>query len=286
MDTEKNLKTELKNKVILVTGGSGSIGSALVARLLKYPVKSVRVLDINEYELFNLQRLIDNPKLRLFLGSVDDKDRVEIACNGVDIIFHLAAAKNIEITEYNPIETINTNINGIINLIQMTIKNKPKKFINLSTDKAANPTTLYGSTKQISEQLTSWATTKDTKFASVRFGNVLDTRGGVFELWQNQVKENKPLSITDVAMERFFIEKEKAITYILKCMMLANDGEIFVPKLKSFKMIDLANAISKKHKIIGMRYGEKINEELLTEQEKRIAKETKEMWIIKQHTRN
>jgi len=286
MNLEKNLKTELKNKVILVTGGSGSIGSALVARLLKYPVKSVRVLDINEYELFNLKRLINNPKLRLFLGSIDDKDRVEIACNGVDIIFHLAAAKNIEITEYNPIETINTNINGIINLIQMTIKNKPKKFINLSTDKAANPTTLYGSTKQISEQLTSWATTKDTKFASVRFGNVLDTRGGVFELWQNQVKENKPLSITDVAMERFFIEKEKAITYILKCMMLANDGEIFVPKLKSFKMIDLANAISKKHKIIGMRYGEKINEELLTEQEKRIAKETKEMWIIKQHTRN
>jgi len=286
MNLEKNLKTELKNKVILVTGGSGSIGSALVARLLKYPVKSVRVLDINEYELFNLKRLINNPKLRLFLGSIGDKDRVEIACNDVDIIFHLAAAKNIEITEYNPIETINTNINGIINLIQMTIKNKPKKFINLSTDKAANPTTLYGSTKQISEQLTSWATTKDTKFASVRFGNVLDTRGGVFELWQNQVKENKPLSITDVAMERFFIEKEKAITYILKCMMLANDGEIFVPKLKSFKMIDLANAISKKHKIIGMRYGEKINEELLTEQEKRIAKETKEMWIIKQHTRN
>jgi UDP-N-acetylglucosamine 4,6-dehydratase/5-epimerase len=286
MNTEKNLKTELKNKVILVTGGSGSIGSALVARLLKYPVKSVRVLDINEYELFNLQRLIDNPKLRLFLGSVDDKDRVEIACNGVDIIFHLAAAKNIEITEYNPIETINTNINGIINLIQMTIKNKPKKFINVSTDKAANPTTLYGSTKQISEQLTSWATTKDTKFASVRFGNVLDTRGGVFELWQNQAKENKPLSITDIAMERFFIEKEKAITYILKCMILANDGEIFVPKLKLFKIIDLANAISKKHKIIGMRYGEKINEELLTEQEKRIAKETKEMWIIKQHTRN
>jgi UDP-N-acetylglucosamine 4,6-dehydratase len=286
MDLEKKLKTELKNKVILVTGGSGSIGSALVTRLLKYPVKSVRVLDINEYELFNLKRLINNPKLRLFLGSVNDKDRVEIACNGVDIIFHLAAAKNIEITEYNPIETINTNINGIINLIQMTIKNKPKKFINVSTDKAANPTTLYGSTKQISEQLTSWATTKDTKFASVRFGNVLDTRGGVFELWQNQVKENKPLSITDVAMERFFIEKEKAITYILKCMMLANDGEIFVPKLKLFKMIDLANVISKKHKIIGMRYGEKINEELLTEQEKTNAEETKEMWIIKQHTRN
>jgi len=177
---EQKLKNELKNKVILVTGGAGSIGSALVSRLLKYPVKSVRVLDINEYELFNLKRLNNNQKLRLFLGSIVDSDRLEIAGNGVDIIFHLAAAKNIEITEYNPIETINTNINGIINLIKMTFKNKPKKFINLSTDKAANPTTVYGSTKQIAEQLTSWATTNRTKFASIRFGNILDTRGNVF----------------------------------------------------------------------------------------------------------
>lgn len=286
IDLEKKLKNELKNKVILVTGGAGSIGSELVNRLLKYPVKSVRVLDINEYELFNLKRQNNNPKLRLFLGNVNDSDRVEIACNGVDIIFHLAAVKNIEISEYNPLETINTNITGIINLIKMTIKNKPKKFINLSTDKAANPTTLYGSTKQIAEKLTSWATTKQTKFASIRFGNVLDTRGSVFELWRKEAKNNQPLSITDNKMERFFIEKDKAITCILKCMLLANDGEIFVPKLQSFKIIDLANSISKKHKIIGLRYGEKINELLITEQEKRIAKETSEMWIIKQHTRN
>jgi len=285
MDLEKKLKNELKNKVILVTGGAGSIGSELVNRLLKYPVKSVRVLDINEYELFNLKRQNNNPKLRLFLGSVDDSDRVEIACNGVDIIFHLAAVKNIEISEYNPLETINTNITGIINLIKMTIKNKPKKFINLSTDKAANPTTLYGSTKQIAEKLTSWATTDQTKFASIRFGNVFETRGSVFELWRKEAKNNQPLSITDSNMERFFIEKDKAITCILKCMLLANDGEIFVPKLQSFKIIDLANSISKNHKIIGLRYGEKINELLITEQEKRIAKETNEMWIIKQHTR-
>lgn len=283
---EQKLKNELKNKVILVTGGAGSIGTALVNRLLKYPVKSVRVLDINEYELFTLKRLNDNPKLRLFLGSVDDSDRVEIAGNDVDIIFHLAAAKNIEITEYNPIETINTNITGIINLIKMSIKNKPKKFINLSTDKAANPTTLYGSTKQIAEQLTSWATTNHTKFASIRLGNVFDTRGGVFELWRKEAENNEPLSITDKQMKRFFIEKEKAITCILKCMLMAKNGEIFVPKLKSFKITDLANSISKKHKIIGLRYGEKINELLITEQEKRIAKETKEMWIIKQHTKN
>jgi FlaA1/EpsC-like NDP-sugar epimerase len=283
---EQKLKNELKNKVILVTGGAGSIGSALVGRLLRYPVNSVRVLDINEYELFNLKRLYNNKKLRLFLGSVNDSDRVEIAGNDVDIVFHLAAAKNIEITEYNPIETINTNINGIINLIKMMIKNKPKKFINISTDKAANPTTLYGSTKQIAEQLTSWATTDHTKFASIRFGNVFDTRGSVFELWRKEAENNKPLSITDKQMKRFFIKKEMAVKYILKCMLMANDGEIFVPKLQSFKVIDLANSISKKHKIIGLRYGEKIDELLITEQEKRIAEETKEMWIIKQHTRN
>ena len=284
---DQKLKNELKNKVVLVTGGAGSIGSGLVERLLQHPIKSVRVLDNNENALFKLKRLCNShPKLRLFLGSIDDYDRVEIAGNGVDVIFHLAAAKNIEITEYNPIETINTNINGIINLIKMTIKNKPEKFINLSTDKAANPTTLYGSTKQIAEQLTSWATANHTKFASIRFGNVFETRGNVFELWEEEAKNNKSLSITSTKMERYYIEKDKAISWILKCFLLAKNGEIFVPKLKSFKMIDFANSISKKHKVIGSRYGEKIKETLITEQEKIIAKETKEMWIVKQHTRD
>ena len=280
------LQKELKNKVVLVTGGAGSIGSALVEELLRYPVKSVRVLDNNENGLFYLKRLYDETKLRLFLGNVEDYSRVEIAGNDVDIIFHLAAAKNIEITEYNPIETINTNITGIINLIRMAIKNKPLKFINVSTDKAANPTTLYGSTKQISEYLTSWATAEKTKFATIRFGNVQETRGNVFEIWNEQAKKNKPLTITNPKMERFFIKKNDTINWILKCFLLADDGEIFVPKLKSFKILDLAKTISKKHKIIGLRYGEKISETLITEQEKRIAKETKDMWVIKQHTRD
>ena len=168
----------------------------------------------------------------------------------------------------------------------MAIKNKPQKFINISTDKAANPTTLYGSTKQISEYLTSWATAEKTKFATIRFGNVQETRGNVFEIWNEQAKNNKPLTITNPKMERFFIKKYDAVNWILKCFLLAEDGEIFVPKLKSFKILDLAKSISKKHKIIGLRYGEKISETLITEQEKRISKETKEMWIIKQHTRD
>ena len=134
--------------------------------------------------------------------------------------------------------------------------------------------------------MTSWATEEKTKFANIRVGNLQETRGNVFEIWNEQAKKNKPLTITNPKMERFFIKKNDAVNWILKCFLLADDGEIFVPKLKSFKILDLAKTISKKHKIIGLRYGEKISETLITEQEKRIAKETKDMWVIKQHTRD
>ena len=271
---------------ILITGGAGFIGSHLAEAYLNRGDHVYVIDDLSTGSIRNIEHLKVRKEFCYIIDSIMNKSVIAELIDDADIIFHLAAAKNIEITEYNPIETINTNINGIINLIKMTIKNKPEKFINLSTDKAANPTTLYGSTKQIAEQLTSWATANHTKFASIRFGNVFETRGNVFELWEEEAKNNKPLSITSTKMERYYIEKDKAISWILKCFLLAKNGEIFVPKLKSFKMIDLANSISKKHKVIGSRYGEKIKETLITEQEKIIAKETKEMWIVKQHTRD
>lgn len=276
---------ELKNKTILVTGGAGSIGSYLTKRLLEYPVKSVRVLDIDEHALFRLKRTINDNRLRLLLGSILDKDRVEMAMDNVNIIIHAAAVKNIEISEFNPIETINVNINGVVNLIKAAIKERPGKFLNISTDKAANASTLYGSTKQLSERLTSWTGyhIKGTKCASVRFGNVIETRGNVFEVWNEELKNNQPLSITDPSMKRYFFHVNEAVEFILKCLPIMNAGEIFVPKMQSYSIKELAMKISKKHKIIGLREGEKLEECLISKDEERKVEEENDMWIIRQY---
>ena len=276
------LTKELKNKVILVTGGAGSIGSALVERILSYPVKSVRILDIDEHALFKLKRKLNDSRLRMLLGNILDKDRIEMAGKDADIIIHTAAIKNIEISEFNPIETIDVNINGTVNLIKSVINNKPKKFLNISTDKAAESSTLYGTTKQLGEKLTSWAGAhiESTKFASVRFGNVMETRGNVFEVWDEELKNNKPLSITDPKMKRYFFHIDEAVDFVLKCLTVMNKGEILVPKMKSYNIKDMAKNISTKQKIIGLRSGEKLDEILITETEKQKSTERKDMWII------
>ena len=278
---------ELRNKVVLITGGAGSIGSEIAKTILKYPVKSVRILDINEHALFKLKRSINDDRLKFLLGDILDRNRVEMAMNYVDIVINAAAIKNIEISEFNPIETINVNINGVVNLIQTSISTKPKKFLNISTDKVADASTLYGTTKQLGERLTSWAGAhiQSSKFASVRLGNVMETRGNVFEIWKEESENNLPLSITDPKMERYYFHVDEAVNFVLHCLVKMNQGEIFIPKMKSYKMIDLASKYSKKHKIIGLRQGEKLNEILMTESEKLIAIEEKEMWIIKIYER-
>jgi len=277
-----NIKNQLKNKTILVTGGAGSIGSALTKKLLEYPVKTVRVLDIDEHALFQLNRCINDSRLRLLLGSVTDKERIEMAVNEVEIIFHLAAIKNIEISEFNPIETIDTNINGSVNLIKMCMTNKPKKFFNISTDKASNPSTLYGTTKQLSERLTSWAGfhSDHTNFTSIRLGNVMETRGNVFEIWNEELKNNKPLSVTHPSMKRYFFHVNEAVDFILQCLIYAKTGEILVPKMKKYEIKQLADKISKKHKVIGLRQGEKMEEVLISEDEIKIADKKENMWVI------
>ena len=284
-DTKDITRKELRNKIILITGGAGSIGSHLVKKILEYPVKTVRVLDIDEHALFRLGRSVNDGRLRLLLGSVLDKERLDIAGKNVDIVIHAAAVKNIEISEFNPIETIDTNINGTTNMIKMAIKNTPKKFLNISTDKAAEPSTLYGTTKQLSERLTSWAGfhIKTTKFASVRFGNVIETRGNVFEIWNEEFKNKLPLSITDPSMKRYFFHVDEAVNFILRCLPLVKEGEIFVPKMKLYNIKALASKISKNHKIIGTRQGEKLEEVLISETERRNSKQEKDMWIINQY---
>jgi len=281
--TQKSAITrELRNKTILITGGAGSIGSHLTSEILKFPVEAVRVFDIDEHALFRLNRKINDPRMKLLLGNILDKERLEMAGRNVDIIFHAAAIKNIEISEFNPIETVDNNINGTVNMIKMAIKYKPKKFVNISTDKAAEPSTLYGTTKQICERLTSWAGKhiEETKFASIRFGNVIESRGNVFEVWEEELKNNKPLSITNPSMKRYFFHIDEAVNFILKCIPKVNEGQIFVPVMKSFDIKKLANKISKKHKVIGLRRGEKLKEILISESEKKRAVKNSEMWVI------
>ena len=277
------LEKELKDKTILITGGSGSVGSDLVKKLLKYPVKSIRVLDTNEYSMFKLKHSLNNKKIRFLLGSILDKERLELAVDGVDFIIHTAALKNIEITEYNPIETIDVNTNGLVNLIKMAMKNKPKRFLNISTDKSVKPTTVYGTTKLLSEKLISWAgiNLQPTKFGTVRLGNIIESRGNVFEIWEEEEKENKPLSITDPLMKRYFMHIDDASNFILESLFIINAGEIIIPKIKEFKIKELALKISPKHKIVGIRGKEKLEEILLTDDEKSKAHETKNMWIVK-----
>jgi len=285
-NNEIQLKKILKNQVILITGGAGSIGSSLTKTLLKYPVKSIRVFDNNEHALFKLSHFLDDSRVQPLLGDILNKDSMDLAVLDTDIIIHTAALKNIEITEYNPIETIDVNVNGTINLIKSVIKNKPKIFINISTDKVAESSTLYGTTKQLGERLTNWAGPHihTTKFATVRLGNIIETRGNVFEVWDEQLKNNLPLSITDPKMKRYFFHMDEAVDFILECMLHVNKGEIFVPKMKLCTITDLASKISKNHKIIGPRQGEKLQEILITEEEKSLSKEKENMWIIQNYS--
>ena len=285
-NNEIQLKKTLKNQVILITGGAGSIGSSLTKTLLNYPVKSIRVFDNNEHALFKLSHSLDDSRVQPLLGDILNKDSMDLAVLDTDIIIHTAALKNIEITEYNPIETIDVNVNGTINLIKSVIKNKPKIFINISTDKVAESSTLYGTTKQLGERLTNWAGPHihTTKFATVRLGNIIETRGNVFEVWNEQLKNNLPLSITDSKMKRYFFHMDEAVDFILQCMLHVNKGEIFVPKMKLYTITDLASKISNNHKIIGSRQGEKLQEILITEEEKKISKEKENMWIIQNYS--
>jgi len=280
------LKKLLKNKVVLITGGAGSIGSSLTKTLLDYSVKSIRVFDNNEHALFKLSHSLNDSRVEPLLGDILNKDRIELAVLGSDIIIHTAALKNIEITEYNPIEAIDVNVNGTINLLKSIIKNKSQIFINISTDKVAESSTLYGTTKQLGERLTNWAGAhiNTTKFATVRLGNIIETRGNVFEVWNEQIENNLPLSITDPKMKRYFFHMNEAVDFIIQSMLHVNKGEIFVPKMKLHKITDIASKLSKNQKIIGPRQGEKLQEILITEDEKKISKEKENMWIIQNYS--
>ncbi len=259
-----------ENKNILITGGTGSFGNYFTHKILKnYNPNKIIIFSRDELKQFEMSdRLSEfSKKIRYFIGDVRDKERLTFATKDVDIIIHAAALKQVVAAEYNPIECINTNIMGAQNVIQAAITNNVEKVIALSTDKAVNPVNLYGATKLASDKLFVSANNivgkQKTMFSVVRYGNVVNSRGSVIPVFLNHIKkQNKYLPITDNNMTRFWITLEEGVNFVIEGIRLMIGGEIFVPKIPSIRITDLASAISNnmEQKIIGIRPGEKIHE--------------------------
>jgi len=273
----------LRGKTILITGG-GTLGTELVEQLIKYDVHAIRVIDNSEQSLFKLQlKFGKESRLRYLLGDVTDYDRIEFAMKGADYVIHTAANKFVHFIEYNPFQAIHTNIIGTINVIKGTIKvPSVKKMVYISSDKACEPTSIYGMTKAIGERLVWWASRiSDKTFVSIRFPNFFPSRGSVFEIWEEQSRRGEPLTITDKRMTRYFIPITEAARLTLKVLIDGKTGHIYVPKnVRKYKIMDLAKKYKKSTVVVGKRLGERLHEKLLTDEEKEIMKETKEFYII------
>tara|TARA_Y100000591_G_scaffold199338_1_gene172416 strand:+ start:593 stop:1567 length:975 start_codon:yes stop_codon:yes gene_type:complete len=280
---------------ILITGGTGSFGKKFLDKILqkKNNFRKIIVFSRDEYKQHILKKRFSNnknfEKLRFFLGDIRDKDRLNIALRDVDIVIHAAALKQVDSAEYNPTEYVKTNVIGSQNIIECSIQNDIKKVIALSTDKASSPINLYGATKLCSDKLFVAANFYSGKniFSVVRYGNVFGSRGSVVEVFNNR-KNKKIISITDKSMTRFNITLNESIDMVLWCLKNSYGGEIFVPKIKSYKILDLARAFSNdaKIKFIGVRPGEKINEELISKSESRTTIDLGKYYAILPDSKN
>lgn len=258
----------LDNQNILITGGTGSFGKAFIEHVINhYNPKRLIVYSRDELKQFEMAREMAYKQMRFFIGDVRDRDRLNMAMNGVDIVIHAAAMKQVPIAEYNPMECIKTNIHGAENVIFAALHNNVKKVVALSTDKAANPINLYGATKLASDKLFIAANnikgTQPTKFSVVRYGNVVGSRGSVVPFFKRLVAEGSHrLPITDPEMTRFWITLDGGVKFVLASLERMQGGEIFVPKIPSMKIVDLARALDPiaKLEIIGIRAGEKLHE--------------------------
>ena len=279
------------NKTILITGGTGSFGKRFTKVFLKnYPkIKKIIILSRDELKQFEMSESLDKKnlkKIRFLLGDIRDKDRLLMAFKKVDYVVHAAALKQVPTAEYNPFEFIKTNILGAQNLIEACIANNVKKVIALSTDKAAAPINLYGATKLASDKLFISANNITGKnkisFSVVRYGNVLMSRGSVIPKFLENIKLNKTLNLTHPDMTRFNISLDEGVNFVIYSLINSIGGEIFVPKLPSFKIIDLIKCLSpkSKYKITGIRSGEKLHEEMITTSDSYNTIESKKFYII------
>jgi len=276
------------NKNILITGGTGTFGKTIIKFLLNNTkLRRLVCYSRDELKQYELNESISDKRLRFFIGDVRDHQRLLQATMGIDYIIHAAAMKQVPASEYNPTECIKTNIHGAENIIKASINSKVKKVIALSTDKAANPINLYGATKLVSDKLFIAANNitgkNDIIFSTVRYGNVINSRGSVIPFFLKLIKENnKFLPITHEEMTRFVITLNSGVEFVLKSLKLMKGGEIFIPKIQALKIIDLAKAIAPnlKRKIVGIRPGEKLHETLCPNDESKNIIEFKNYYLI------
>jgi len=278
---------EWKDKVILVTGGTGSFGKKFIEVMLKefHPAKLI-VYSRDEQKQHEMCMMgFQHESLRYFIGDVRDLERLRRAFQGVDFVVHAAALKQVPACEYNPMEAVKTNILGSSNVIDAALDENVSRVIALSTDKAVNPINLYGATKLAAEKLfiqsNSYAGGRETRFACVRYGNVVGSRGSVVPVFLRQ-KENGKITITDERMTRFWISLEQGVRFVIRCLEQMEGGEVFVPKIPSMKVIDLAKAVAPdaEMEIIGIRPGEKLHEVLISEDEARTVVELEDMYVV------
>ncbi len=277
------------NKNIIITGGTGSFGKKYTEIILsKYKPNKIIIFSRDELKQYEMAQTFNNQCMRYFIGDVRDANRLNEAMHNIDYVIHAAALKHVPVAEYNPMECIKTNINGAQNVIKAALDNEVDKVIALSTDKAANPVNLYGATKLASDKLfvaaNNMAGPRRTRFSVVRYGNVAGSRGSVIPLFKKLVKDGATeLPITDIRMTRFLITLEDGVKFVLKNFERMHGGEIFIPKIPSIKITDLANAIAPDipHKTIGIRPGEKLHEIMCPSDYSHLTLEFDDHFVIK-----
>ena len=278
------------NKKILITGGTGSLGTALVKKILKTNVDTIRIYSRDEWKQIEMEQKFNDDRLRFFIGDVRDKERLNKALENVDIVIHAAALKQVPVVEYNPFEAVKTNVIGAQNLIDSCFANNVEIALAVGTDKAVSPFNTYGATKFLMERLFVSANyykgKHKTKFLTVRYGNVMGSRGSIIPLMIKQIQANKKITITDPNMTRFNITMNQALDFVLRALQNGKGGEVFVPKLKAYKVSELKDAIAEildaenETEIIGARPGEKFHESLISKDEIRNAFENEQDYIL------
>lgn len=290
-----DIREIIQGKKILITGGTGTVGKKLARRLLDLDAAVVRIYSRDEHKQFAIQEFfsyqgLDMKRMRFFLGDVRDKERLKRSMENIDIVFHLAALKHVPACEYNPSEAVKTNVIGTENVIECAIESGVSAVVYTSTDKAASPTNTMGASKLLAERLIAsadqWKGPRQIKFLSVRFGNIINSRGSVVPLFQKQIERGGPVTVTHPEMTRFFMSEDRAVDLILDSLARSQGGETFVFKMPVLRVGDLARAVVEKSEqnieivTVGLRPGEKMFEELMSEEESARALEMDDMFII------